>query len=104
MKKLISGFLASALIFGSLSISAFASGTPITPYGATCGNCPTGEVTQEDTVYTPWLTVGTQTCPYNPRVIDDIEERSVITTWRCDTCGHGTSHTSTETRVVHNHP
>ena len=103
MKKLISGFLASALIFGSLSISAFASGTPITPYGALCGNCNIGEVNYLETDYSPWGTVGHQTCPYHPNWTDDIQERTVTVYWGCDTCMTVSSCTSTETRIVHNH-
>lgn len=103
MKKLISGFLASAFIFGSLSISAFASDPPITPYGALCGNCNIGEMQEEAPVYSHWETVDIVTCPDNVFWNDAVEERTVTYSWRCDHCGVSTSHTITETRTVHAH-
>lgn len=100
MKKLLPLLLLSLLLAGTLALTAFAE-TPAE--GDPCPKCGEGVLQQLETFYTPWLVTGTLRCTEDPHCLDDQLERSVLSTWRCDSCRWGVCRTETETRTAHLH-
>ena len=100
MKKFLSLLLFSLLLAAALALPALAQ-TPAA--GDPCPECGEGALQQLETVYTPWIVTGTLRCTEDPHCLDDQLERSVLYTWRCDSCRRGVCHTETETRTAHLH-
>lgn len=102
MKKMITLALTALLIFACLAFPAGAANEGIMLTGALCMDCGNGEMVHQPREYTSWRNVDVIPCVHgNPHITDDVQERYVVDTYTCNSCGRSDVSLTVERQVVH---
>lgn len=101
-KKIVSAVIATVSCFMlSFAVGSDAKAADIQLRAQICGNCGVGTIRAIVGEWQPWYVIDEYRCQHGKGHGNDIKEERVRTvTYKCTTCGIGTSKTEKQTRIV----